>query len=44
VEYWPIFDPSGQGEGREARLDSYRKARDEIIDKLIQRWGPALEA
>jgi protein-tyrosine-phosphatase len=43
VEYWPIFDPSGQGEGREARLENYRKARDEIIEKLTQRWGPALE-
>lgn len=42
VDYWPIFDPSGQGENREAKLDAYRKARDQIIEKLIQRWGPAL--
>lgn len=42
VEYWPIFDPSGQGENREAKLAAYRKARDQIIEKLTQRWGPAL--
>ena len=41
VEYWPIFDPSGQGENRETKLESYRKARDEIIEKLTERWGPA---
>ncbi|MGH1355258.1 MAG: low molecular weight phosphatase family protein [Thalassovita sp.] len=44
VEYWPIFDPSGQGENRDAKLAAYRTARDEIIEKLTNRWGPALEA
>jgi len=39
VEYWPIFDPSGQGENREAKLEAYRKARDEIASRLIDRWG-----
>jgi protein-tyrosine-phosphatase len=39
VEYWPILDPTGLGEGREARLDSYRKTRDMIITRLIARWG-----
>lgn len=39
VEYWPIFDPSGQGETREAKLDAYRKARDEIVARLTARWG-----
>lgn len=41
LEYWPVFDPSGAqaGDGREARLDAYRKARDEIVTYLQDRWG-----
>ena len=41
VEYWPILDPTGLGETREAKLDSYRSARDQIITRLTERWGPA---
>ena len=44
VEYWPILDPTGLGETREAKLDSYRSARDQIITRLTARWGPAQEA
>lgn len=40
VEYWPILDPTGLGEGREERLESYRKSRDMIVERLIERWGP----
>jgi arsenate reductase len=40
VEYWPILDPTGLGEGREARLESYRKTRDMIVARLVDRWGP----
>ncbi|MCC6305488.1 MAG: low molecular weight phosphatase family protein [Rhodobacteraceae bacterium] len=40
VEYWPILDPSGIGEGREARLAAYRQARDQIRDRLLTRFGP----
>jgi arsenate reductase len=40
VEYWPILDPTGLGEGREARLDSYRQTRDMIVARLVARWGP----
>ena len=40
VEYWPILDPTGLGEGREDRLRSYRQSRDMIIQRLIERWGP----
>ncbi len=43
VEYWPILDPTGLGETREAKLESYRSARDQIITRLTDRWGPALE-
>ena len=39
VEYWPILDPSGLGETRAAKLDSYRQTRDQIITRLTDRWG-----
>ncbi len=40
VEYWPILDPTGLGEGREEKLNSYRQARDQIKDRIVQRFGP----
>lgn len=40
VEYWPIMDPTGLGESRDARLDSYRQSRDQIMERLQARWGP----
>ena len=40
VDYWPIIDPTGIGEGREENLVSYRKARDQIIKRLITKFGP----
>ena len=43
VEYWPILDPTGLGETREAKLASYRQARDQIIDRLMARFGPPRE-
>ena len=43
VEYWPILDPTGLGEDREARLASYRETRDQIVARLTDRWGPAKE-
>jgi len=39
VEYWPIMDPTGLGETREAKLVSYRQTRDQIVDQLSRRWG-----
>jgi len=44
VEYWPIMDPTGLGESREAKLDSYRQTRDQIIQQLIARWGEPTES
>ncbi|MEN9010864.1 MAG: low molecular weight phosphatase family protein [Yoonia sp.] len=41
VEYWPILDPTGLGGKREAQMDSYREARDQIIARLTARFGPA---
>lgn len=43
VEYWPILDPTGLGEGREAKLAAYRQARDQIRDRMIARFGPPTE-
>lgn len=43
VEYWPIIDPSGLGETREEKLVSYRKARDQIVERLKARFGEPLE-
>lgn len=40
VEYWPILDPTGLGQTREAQLVNYRQARDQIIERLKARWGP----
>ncbi|MCA0271625.1 MAG: low molecular weight phosphatase family protein [Proteobacteria bacterium] len=43
VEYWPVMDPSGIGETREAKLTAYRQARDQIRDRMIARFGPPPE-
>jgi len=43
VEYWPILDPTGLGEDREAKLAAYRQARDQIRDRMIARFGPPTE-
>lgn len=39
VEFWPIIDPTGIGEGRESKLIAYRQARDMIRDRIIGRFG-----
>lgn len=39
VEYWPIMDPSGMAEGREAKLALYRQSRDQIRTKMQERFG-----
>ncbi|MEC7259055.1 MAG: low molecular weight phosphatase family protein [Pseudomonadota bacterium] len=43
VEYWPILDPTGLGDGREAKLANYRQARDQIVGRLKARWGEPTE-
>lgn len=40
VEYWPIMDPAGLAEGREAKLTLYRNVRDQIQKRMIERFGP----
>ncbi|WP_255599360.1 low molecular weight phosphatase family protein [Hasllibacter sp. MH4015] len=44
VEYWPIIDPTGLGETRDAKLASYRQARDQIVTRMQDRFGPPTEA
>jgi protein-tyrosine-phosphatase len=43
VEYWPIIDPTGLGESREAKLQAYRQARDQIRDRMLARFGEPTE-
>jgi len=43
VEYWPIMDPTGLGEGREAKLAAYRQTRDQIRARMLERFGPPRE-
>jgi len=43
VDYWPIMDPTGLGETREAKLESYRQTRDQILERLTARWGTPME-
>ena len=40
VEYWPILDPTGIGESREAKLAAYRDTREQIRKHLVSRFGP----
>ena len=42
VEYWPILDPTGLGETREAKLAAYRQARNQIRERMLDRFGPAV--
>ena len=40
VVYWPILDPTGLGDGRDAKLSAYRQARDQIRERMLARFGP----
>lgn len=43
VEYWPIMDPSGMADTREAALAAYRQTRDQIAARMRDRFGPPTE-
>ena len=43
VEYWQIMDPSGIGDTREAKLEQYRQARDQIKARMLERFGEPTE-
>ena len=38
VEFWHTFDPSIMEGGREARLDAYRRVRDELLERIRKRF------
>ena len=38
VEYWPVMDPTGFADAREARLSRYREARDQIAARIDARF------
>lgn len=39
IEYWPVMDPTGLAEGREAVLQKYRETRDQIRNRILERFG-----
>ncbi|SDE11198.1 arsenate reductase [Paracoccus isoporae] len=39
IEYWPVMDPSGLAEGREAVLQKYRETREQIRSRILERFG-----
>ncbi len=38
IEYWPIMDPTGIAESRDAKLEAYRSARDQIMANIQKRF------
>ena len=38
VEYWPVMDPSGFGDAREAKMTRFREARDQLVQRISQRF------
>lgn len=39
VEYWPTLDPTGLGEKREDKLAAYRQTRDQLAQRIRDRFG-----
>ena len=39
VEYWPTPDPTGIEGSREQRLETYRDVRDQLLNRLRQRFS-----
>ena len=39
VEYWPTLDPTGLAEGREAKLAAYRQTRDQLKQRIAERFS-----
>lgn len=38
VEFWHTFDPSIVEGNREARLDAYRQVRDQLMQRILERF------
>ena len=43
IEFWPIMDPTGFGEKREEKLEAFRGARDQIYQRIKDRFECANE-
>ena len=41
IEYWPILDPTGLHEDRESILKAYRITREQIMTRILERFGVA---
>lgn len=41
VEFWHTFDPSIVEGNREARLDAYRQVRDQLMNRIMERFPVA---
>jgi protein-tyrosine-phosphatase len=41
VEYWPTADPTAAEGNREQRLDAYREVRDQLMERIRERFGKA---
>ena len=39
VEYWPMPDPTATEGSREQRLEAYREVRDQLVERIRQRFG-----
>ncbi len=39
VEYWPTPDPTAAEGSREQRLEAYREVRDQLLERIRQRFG-----
>lgn len=44
VEYWPTIDPSMAQGSRDQRLDAYRACRDELFNRIKERFGLGVAA
>ncbi len=40
VEYWPTVDPTATEGSREQRLDAYRDVRDQLMQRIRERFAP----
>lgn len=40
VEYWPTFDPTAVQGSREQRMDAYRSVRDDLAERIKERFSP----
>ncbi len=39
LEYWPVLDPTGMSERRDIQMTYFRQTRDQIHQKIIDRFG-----